>query len=46
MHNAQWSRQGKRAGNFVDTVRNQKDAPLVADFFDLGLCYRELNWFT
>ena len=43
MHNAQWSRQGKRAGNFVHTVRNQKDAPLVADFFDLGFCYRELN---
>jgi hypothetical protein len=37
VHNAQWSRQGKRAGNFVDTVRNQKDAPLFADFFDLWL---------
>jgi hypothetical protein len=31
--NAQQSCRRKRAGNFVDTVRNQKDSPWVAYFF-------------
>jgi hypothetical protein len=46
VHNAQWSRQGKRAGNFVDTVRNQKDAPWLPISLTWGFCYRELERFT
>ncbi len=43
MYNAQDPFHGKRVGNFVDTGRNQKDSPLVADVFDLAGCTGELS---
>ena len=43
MHNAQSSRQGNRAGNFVNTVRNQRMHRRLPISLTWCFCYRELN---